>query len=1538
MKRRRLVALISACVLLALGLVAVIAGLVVTRTDYGREQVRKVVQQQLKGAFLGRIYIGRISGGFLTGITIDSVAIRDVDDDSMFVSTGRVTLSYDPRDIIDKRIWIRHIDVEHPAVYLRQHENGRWNFKEIFKSYDERAKGPKAPGRSFGDFVVIDSARVTGAHFVLQMPWHPDDTLRGAKRDSAVRYTLSRPDKEIRQIIDDGKRSYARTWRWTNVRAFASHMRIADPDSDKVGRFFAIDSLDVKESDPPFVFRNVVAAKARNLGDSIWVDVPHFDLPGSTGSGKGKLWWGNDLPLRVDIAVRGDSVSLNDVNWVYPTLPTTGGGSVNLTIRNERDLRVIDYKLADMDVRSTGSLVRGNMTFGVGGPVLVVKDVRLDASPLDFDFLRTLNGKPFPVDWRGQLYGAVRGRGGPVNHFVVDDAQVRWRDTHVRGAESHFGGKGELDILVPAVTAFHDFHANVQSLDLRSIEYLFPSFPHLRGTIAGTATLDSSWLDLRFANADILHRDGPGDPSHLIGDGRVTWGARYMTYDVDLDAQPLSLSMLARSYPKLRLNGLVSGPIQAKGTIANLQLAAALQGASGAFSFSGIVDIDTPTVAARGTGQFSALNVAQLISGSGAIATRLNGAYQVDVAGDSLANLRGSVGLHVDRSVVDSVRVFPSVARLHFADRRMFVDSLRVETAAATATATGALGLPQGASDSLHFQVEVDSLGGLRRYLAGATAPAAATNGAAPVYADSLSGSLAITGWAKGRLDSLDVAGRLTGTNAYLRIAGAHGVDGAFFVRNILANPVGVVTARLDTLRLPGVALDTLGATVNVDSRSVAQFRVGAVSHSGPSLDVSGDIHRGAGDALLVAIRKGSAVVDKSSWQLARPALLNFDSAGATLDTLALRSSTGGFISARATVPAVDQMRIDFHADSVALADVGAIAQMPTLSGRAGLDVHIGGTRASPHLALSGGIAELRMGGMHIERVIANGGYSGRRFDGALSVLRGGTPALNATASLPLDLSEFHVRQVDDSLRGSIRADSADFAIAEAFFSGITNASGRLTSNLEIGGTWKHPTVGGDIRLADAAATLPNAGITLSGIQGDVGFIPGQDSMVIRRLNAWSGSTPAQSIALSGFISFSKFEDPLLGLRLDAHRFHALDKKTLARLDLSTGANGLQLVGRTNSATLSGTIRVDRGLLFLPDRDLAQKQIVDLSGQEAYSVVDTSDVRSRSLLPDAWPALVANLRLDGVHIELGDDVWLRSHEADIKLGGSLNVTRAPDESRLARTTFGGRHTDTPSYRLALEGTLDAQRGTYTLDLLAVQREFAVQHGTITFTGAADNNPILDISALYNVKRPKERDLGVIVRVHGPLFPNPVLDFGSTESYEISQTDLISYLITGLPSFQIQDALSRTAAQVLLPTASTVLARSLRTQLGSWVDLVQFGAADPTSTGAQNSATNAARDFLLGARLGGETQVGRNLFFSFSAGLCPLAAQNQQVSIADLAGTVGGKLEYRVSSDLSLQAAREPPSRLLYCGGNQQIRTLVPTPPQWGLSLLRTWRF
>src|SRR5215208_1713298 len=196
MTRRRLVALVSVAVLFTLGLLVVGTITYITRTGRGREQFRRVAQRLVDSRVRGgSVYLGRISGNFLTGITFDSLAIRDTRGE-LLVSTGRATFSYDPRDLMDNRLYVRRAQFEHPYVHLIQHANGVWNFKEIFASRNPGPPKPKDPSRrAFGDYFVVDSAFVRNASVYLTLPWRPDPRLRGAARDSSIRVHLNNPAK-----------------------------------------------------------------------------------------------------------------------------------------------------------------------------------------------------------------------------------------------------------------------------------------------------------------------------------------------------------------------------------------------------------------------------------------------------------------------------------------------------------------------------------------------------------------------------------------------------------------------------------------------------------------------------------------------------------------------------------------------------------------------------------------------------------------------------------------------------------------------------------------------------------------------------------------------------------------------------------------------------------------------------------------------------------------------------------------------------------------------------------------------------------------------------------------------------------------------------------------------------------------------------------------------------------------------------------------------------------------------------------------------
>lgn len=1521
MRRRKLVALVGLVTIAAIALVAIAVVGVGVGTAPGREMVRGIIQKQLEGQVKGTIHLGKAGGGLLRGFTLDSFAIRD-DQDSILVSMGKVSLDYDPRDLMDRRLLLRNVTVENLVVRLQQHANGDWNFERIFRD----GGGPSVadiPGRSFGDYVVLDSVRVKNGEFILTMPWEPNDTLTGAKRDSAIKRNLENPEREVRRSSE----GFTRTYRWSEIDGFITHARIQHPDSGRFGREFHIAELNVEEREPPFSFRNGRGV-VRQLGDSVFFDVSHFELPESRGSAHGRIWWGGDLPIRVDVSVVGDTVALNDVAWVYETLPRTGGGSTKLRIRNNpSNLRDFRYELTDMDVRSTSSRLMGNMTF-VAGAVLEVVDVDLRAAPVNFDLVRTLAGEPLPVDWQGDLVGYVRGPGGALTDFVVSESDVTWHDAHVRGAVSRARGRGTLDILDPELTKFKAFDLDVASLDMRSIQYLFPDFLRLGGTVAGSVRLDSLWLDVRFSNANVTHRNGPGEPSRITGSGRVTWADDFMRYDLAVNAQPVSLTMLSRAYP-LQLKGLMRGPVRASGTTDDLQVRLDLTGSAGRITWDGRVDAYPLSIAASGTGRLDSLRLHDLIDRPGAPVAAITGPYRVALRADTsdLGTLRGTADLLVERGDFDGLRIFPSRLHATFADRRMRLDTLRVESVPATIQAAGSIGLVERTSDSVHFAVAVDSLGGLRRYVTRLTA---AFGDSAAARSDSLAGTLTVTGSLTGSLAALDVSGRLVGGNVFVRREAGREVHGTFAMSNVLSAPAGSASIRFDALNVGGIALDSLGATVQIGEGRTGGFRLGALASNGVTFAAAGDL--GLNELRNeFTLRELTLATDSARWMLRAPAQLYASRGSFAVDSLVLvRDRGAGYVRLSGSVPESGPARLLFRADSVSLYDVGRIAQLRApFSGWASVTVQGAGPATAPVMNLQATLSSVRYGGLRAQRVRTLAEYRNGRAEVSVDLARGQRSSIFARGSLPVELRYFGARLLDDSLSGSIRTDSASLDIVEALVPGLANATGNLVANVDIAGTWKHPDVEGALKVEQGEVDLSDLGVRVRGVQLDMALFGHADSLVVRRMVGWSGDGPGDSASVQGYIAYRNFDNPWFNLRLDARNFRAVDRRSLARLSVSTAPqNPLRLRGPLLGATLTGALVVDRGEVYLPDPELARKQHVALSS--AFSDTAAGGV---DILPRPPARLMRSLLLDGVAVTLGEDVWLRSREANIKLVGSLTVQRERERRLGAGLGLFGQ--DSVEYVPLLEGVLRAERGTYTLSLggIAFQREFQVEGGTVTFLPIAGIDPELNISALHTVRTQASADLRIRVRLTGPL-NNPIVLLESAESFALSQSNLVSYLVFGQPSFELGASEGQTLqliGQQLFLAAPAVAQAGLRTILGSYADFLTVRAA-PADASAVGSGQFELGNYLLSSRLGAERQITQNLFVSISTGLCGIVDDHRD----DFLSNLSGQIEWRLSRDASVRAGKEPGDLTVICG--RQLGRVVPAPSQWGFSLFKTWRF
>ena len=1520
--RRRTVVLATATVLLSIVTLIVGGVAALTQTDRGRAAIMRVVGPAMSAAIPGTIYVGKVSGTLFTDITIDSIDIRSADG-TPFFSSGPISASYDPRDLLDRRIALKSLDLTRPSVTMIDYGNGDWNWSRALRRKSAFTGRTKS---RFGEYIVIDTTTIHEGTFTVRLPWVLSDTLKGAKRDSALAFNLTRLDGEVRR---DGNR-FVRVYRFVRGTLALGRSRLAEPDS--VGMLLAMRKMDVVWIYPPFWFRNMKST-VRKVADSLWLDDVSFQLANSGAHGSAKVVWGSGLPVRYDVKLNGDSVAMADMSWIDETLPWSGGGSTYITIKNDpKNLAILEYGLRDMDARSLKSRLKGNMTFAVGGPVLKINNVDLELQPANTELLRWFNGEPFPYDWNGNVTGRVVARGGPVTNWQIDDAQLTFTDGHVPGAVSRARLRGVVDIFTPAEAILKGVDLDLQQLDMRTPRFVNPLFPEVNGFVRGTMRLDSLWYDAYFSNADIKHEDGPGLPSRFTGGGHFTLLPEGVKFDVDLQALPLSYTTMSRSYPSLPLRGSAVGRIKAAGMAEKFELQTALAGEGGEITFTGNADALVPEMGVAGQWRVRGGNLQNLLGDNRFPVTSLSMIGTVDMSASTIETLRGSLHASVDQfSRVADARLFGGTVAVYFDSGHVRIDTLTIESSAVRLTAQGGLGITKARRDSVFISMVVDSLGGLRPLLS----PTDSTKRVLVLAGDTLRGSIELSGQLSGSIDTTDSRGldlRLRGDARDVIVATSRAQRASLdlSVSDVLRGANGSLSVTIDSAFFAGIDIASAAGQSTLRGGLAERFGAQMRTSSESRVSIAGGVAR-LGDSSVVTVdtlnvRVDSASVRARGFTLVAPAMLRFmpgaNGTLGSLDSLVLQHTDTGRIAIRGGLAegGVVSGRVD--ADRVALADIGRLLRTTGLTrGTASATMVLGGTRERPRLDGQVDLRDAVAGRVRFGDLFAKANYDSLRLNVEGALRLGGKPALQASASLPLDLALVanRRRQLNEPLTGRITTEQTDLALLESVFPDVTRARGTLFTDVALTGTWDRPRLRGEIRLDNASLSLDNLGIRLDQARADIGLFG--DSILIRRVGATSGA-PEDSIGISGSIGIGEIANPTFNLRLAANEFQAIDKPRTASIVMTT-TTPITLTGSRDAPRVEGAVRIDRGRVYI--RALAQRRALDLT--DNIDIIDTTRFGVNGLLPSAPRAIMQNLQLDNVRVSVGDDVWLRSPEANLKLGGGLRVTRA-----LSR--------DGQVPRLALADSLTVDRGTYQLNLGIARPGFEVERGLVRFFGDPDLAPTLDITALHTIRetRPNSNRQDVRIRVNiAGTIDRPSLTLTSADNPPVPESDMLSYLVTGEPAFALLGTpYAEQGATLALRLAGSYL--SSRLASGRF-DVVQVEPTALNPGDAANLRENGL-GILASTRVGVGGQIARNTYFTFSTGLCGLSSQTSGGgdALSLFAQGLGVKVERRFEGGLSVALGLEPGSSAQACGRLGISRTFQQTPPQIGIDFFRSWTF
>jgi hypothetical protein len=1400
--------------------------LVLTRTEFGVERVRRLALRQIEDRIQGELRVGRITTrGLGGGAVLHDVSITDADG-RPFLAADSVRLGYSWRALIRGRLVFSSAWLYRPDLTLeRLPGQDEWNYQRVFKDPDP---GPLVDERE-ARLVHFRDVRVARGTLAIRTPWEPHGPVE--------------PADTARLILEPAPGGLVRVVRFEGVHGRFPEVRVQSPDEDGLMVRVAALAMVGHIWKEPFDLRDLRGIVT--MRDSIAAfDAPRVRFPESLARALGTVVFGEDR-MRVDVRLESERIALRDLNWLYPRLPDEGGGSLTLRIQTQPVGTL--WLASDARVRAPGTELAG--TFGiVTGDTLYFTQVDLRASPLNVELLEEIIGGRLPVD--GLLVGTVE-VSGPLSSLTGRGDLRLARDARSPAGAS-VRWSGTMD--VTGGTGTRALVADVRTLDLDLLARWIPSLAG-GGRVSGRVRADGEGGGLRLAGR-LEHAVAGGEPSRVEGQVHLRMGESVSLAEARLHAEPLRLEELARRVPRLaHLAGDVTGPVLIRTDRGGVLVRAELDTPSGEVAFDGHYD-------ARGGGSYSAagrlagFRVSDYVPDMAS--ADVTGRFELRGHGLEAATAAVTARLDLEGSRIGDVHVSRGLLAAVLEGGVLRVDSLLALSAGGSLRGDGSIALAGEHARTLRLRAEGERLHGLLTLLPLPPGDPAGD----PPWLRRLDGEVSLEATFAGVPGNWRAEGQARLADVTLDSMRLRKATADFRVHGIGGDSVAAeVTARGGGFEAGEVQVRDLALRLELRDRAGA-FSAQLDGDDRRELRLAGGFHRDE-DRVEVLVRELGVRSGEGVWSLAEATAVRIGEGGLGVDRLRLERDGGGAIDLRGRLSWNPDFRADdalthepvrFSAafDRVPLAEMLRLGMRePRLDGRLTGSFDITGTTAEPRLAGTLGVDVFRFDDLELDHVAAAVDYGGKLVQGTAELYRRDERVLTAEARVPFDLAMGPVadRHLELPVHLAFHAGSLPAALPAVLVDGLRDVQGEVRGSVIVGGTTRAPALDGSLTLRRGAVTLAANDVRYRDIEGTFRLVGDRNVAVDASLR--SGSARSR---VTGAVTFGELADPDFDLTLNA-----VDLQVSRRRDVELTTTGeVRLTGRYTRPVLSGGARVDRGARNL-DELVRQVKVVELDTPLLFDVVDTSQVSVRKFLGASSSPFVQNLAIN-VYLLIGRDFWLRSREMTVELSGDVGVE------------FDSREQD-----LRLTGSLSAVRGIYQL----YGRRFVVREGTVDFFGAPGIDPVLNITALYRVRLPDAAPLDISAHLSGTL-QAPRVALSSDAELAISQSDLASYLLFGRPTYDLAPAESRAlqlashgwrlGTELIAPTVFGYAATELEhIASGFGIDYVAITSAEVRGDQAAGELQNGAVGNLLAATrgffAGTKVEVGRywseNVFIAMS---------------------------------------------------------------------------
>jgi autotransporter translocation and assembly factor TamB len=1317
-----------------------------------------VVERQIDGT----LQVQEIrSAGLLRGFMLDGVTVRDREG-RPFLEADGVRIGYSVRGLVARDVVLEPVEVIGLRVTIETLPGDTLpNVARIFGSREEAAEPRDAPALR----LALRRVSIRGGSFVLRDAEGAETTLEG-------------------------------------IEARFSRVVLLDPDEP--GETFEVDQLSATLridglGDGPIrieEFRGTL----RRVDTRIDAEVDLLRLTESRIDGRIALDWGPEPELHLDL--EADPFDARDLAWLDPRIPEARGKFLLLAEGPPAEGR---WYFDGVELTSGRDRIAGRFGFELG-ETLRLLDTDVEGE-LRLAILEPWLDEPLPVE--GRVTGRVQLE-GPLAALQVDgDVSFDDPDRGIPATRARITGR-----VNPEAGTVTGLSVRVDPLRLETLQALGLDY---RGE--GTLELEATGgLDRGIElSAVLVHSTAALDLSRVRAQGTVRRDGERFLLALDTSFDPLSLAGLERGAGiELPVDGDFSGALRLDGPLEALAIRGDVITAGGGVELDALLDVTDPARQYRVAGRTTGLDLTAFVT-EAPEGSSVTGSFEVEGMGFDLATLSARVRAELEESRWGEWRVEAASVDAEAGQGRLELETFSLRSVAGEVEGHGDLALSIDAPEgTLVFDWRLEDLSALRPLVMGE----------GPMDPDTLSvlerelllfdgievdpaGTVPLRGSASG---SARIEGRLDDLRGSVELEAAD-VAWADF-ETTLAEVAGTfrVERRPEATEeeAPPFRITAMELRGGMTAPSWGRYAFEEIAFAGAgipeALDVELDLRRQEGESYhtegrvefgpeRVAYRADvlELLLDPVAWSLVRPAHIAWENRVLRISDLEVARPGNGEpvrILLDGFVDLDGALDLRAEAEGVDLDRLGGILQVePRPTGMLALELTLGGTAERPEVDGWVELGNLVVGDVELTRVGGTLGYADERARIRVEVEQNGARLLTASGTYPVNLALGEVENRFPSREVDLLLEVDDLPAATAFapLDALEEVQGRLDGRIEFRGAPDDLRPSGALRLRDGGFSLPEIGIAPAGIEALFELTP--DGTV--RVDAAGRSIG--SVEVRGTVDLSELADPRFDLEVQALNFQAVNRR-----DMEGRVSGTILLGgRYTAPRVTGAIRVDQANLFL-EEFARSAEVVDLSDPAFLAAVDTTLAAARPVLQAAQNPFLENLRVDA-DLSMPRDVWLRSRELNVEIGGDLIVT------------FDRRDRE-----ILLVGTVAAIRGNYN----AFGRQFQVRTGSVDFVGTPGINPALDIEAVHRLRQQGGEPLEIVANLEGTLL-SPRITLTSGAAVPISESDLISYLIFGRPSYALASAESRMLGDAAISAGIGAAAGQLSSLLGQQIGLDFF---------------------------------------------------------------------------------------------------------------------